>query len=495
MDAEPMVRSFLSRLALGLCSAAVLTAPGLLGTAQARGKFIDGVSVPATYPPPPPETLALAPFNLQETGTFNDPSTEAYLRKIVNHLLEGWNGPRPEIPIFLVPSVSFASEVSAGGVMFVYTGTLDYMRKTPDVQTEDMIAFVLAHELSHILLGHTRHRTETQNTTQRVMGGLDLAASVAEKLNINGTGQMAKMALVSDFGSNLLTAQTAFPAWSRKQEKEADVMAVDLMARAGYELDAATTMLGLIAQDEEQSKAQKAKGQKRLLEAGRTVNANGQQGYGMQVNAGAWLVRNLKALGDTHPAASARQERVAQYIAHNYGDVVNPEHRAPFQQFIKTAHMQTMLLDVQNLNGMADQIQAQNFRAVVAEQGRLHAPVANSQLSLFYGAVANDGAHHPSPVAISMIERAASRPDVTRQIALLKSFYLEDQKKNDQALAYLAKMQAAFEDPSFYIYRIHLLRKMNRTNDANLLAMECVGHGDTSIRDACVAASKGEDGG
>lgn len=490
-----MARSFLSRLVLGLCSAAVLTAPGLLGTAQARGKFIDGVSAPAAYPPPPPETLALAPFNLQETGTFNDPSTEAYLRKIVNHLLEGWNGPRPEIPIFLVPSESFASEVSAGGVMFIYTGTLDYMRKTPDVQTEDMIAFVLAHELSHILLGHTRHRTETQNTTQRVFGGIDVAASIAEKLNINGTGQMAKTALLSDFGSNLLTAQTAFPAWSRKQEKEADVMAVDLMARAGYELDAATTMLGLIAQDEEQIKALEAKGQKRLLEAGRTVNANGQQGYGMRVNAGAWLVRNLKALGDTHPAASARQERVAQYIAHNYGDVVNPEHRAPFLQFIKTAHMQTMLLDVQSLNKMADQIEANNYRAVVAEQARLHAPLANSQLSLFYGAVANLGVSHLAPVGISMIERAASRPDVTRQIVRLKAGYLMEQKKNDQALAYLTKMQAAFEDSSFYIDRIRVLRKMNRTNDAGLLAMECVGHGDTSIRDACVAASKGEDGG
>ncbi|MFW7267994.1 M48 family metallopeptidase [Gluconacetobacter sp. Hr-1-5] len=495
MDAKTMRRSFFSRMMFGLCAATVLGGPATGGIAHAADRFIDDVTIPDAYPPPPPETQALAPFNLQETGTFQDPSTEAYLRGIVNRLLVGWKGPVPDIPIFLVPSMSFASEVSAGGVMFIYAGTLDYMRKTPDVQTEDMIAFVLAHELSHILLGHTRRRTDTQDTTQRVLGGIDLASSIVSRFNIGGMGHVAKMALLSDFGSNLLSAQTAFPAWSRKQEKAADLMAIDLMAQAGYSLDAASTMLGLIAQDEEQINAQKAKSQKSLIEAGPAQSANGQQGFGIKMNAGSWLMQKFDALGGSHPSASARQERVARYIAHTYGDVMNPEHRVPFQKFINTPHMTTMLRDVQSLNEMSDQIRAKNFRTVVAEQSHLREPLASSQLSLFYGAIANDAVHHPSPAATNMVARAADRPDVTRQIVYLEIGSLEDQGKNDQALAYMAKMQDAFQDASFYIARIHLLRKMNRTNDASLLAMECVGHGDTALRDACVAASKGEDGG
>lgn len=492
MGANTMKNNIFSRFMLMMCAATFLTGATSSRVAQAHDKFIDDVSIPAEYPPLLPETQSLSPFNLQEVGTFSDPSTEAYLRDIVNRLLAGWKGPRPEIPILLVPNMSFASEVSAGGVMFIYAGTLDYMRKTPDVQTEDMIAFILAHELSHILLGHTRNRTDVQNTTQRVMGGVDIAASLVSRFNIGGGGDIAKTVLLSDFGSNLISAQTAFPAWSRKQEKAADLMAVDLMAQAGYSLDAAPSMLGLIAQAEDRDNAEKEKTQKDLIEAGPAQSANGQKGFGVQVNAGSWLMRKWDTLGGSHPSASARQERVAQYIAHTYGDTMNPEHRAPFQKFINSAHMRTILQDVEILSEMTDQIKANNFRAVQSEQSHLHEPLANSQISLFYGAIANSALHQPSTVATNMIERAASRPDVTRQIAWLEAANLENQGKNDQALAYMAKMQDAFRDNSFYIKRIHLLRKMNRMNDASLLAMECVSHGDTLIRDACVAAGKGE---
>lgn len=117
-------------------------------------------------------------------------------------------------------SVIRSNELNAwampGGKMAVYTGMVERLNLT-----DDEIAAIVGHEMSHALLEHSR----------RALGGQVLAG-------IGG----ALLAEQTGLDSNLIGLGTDLAAnkpFSRHQENEADALGVRLMARAGYNPQAA----------------------------------------------------------------------------------------------------------------------------------------------------------------------------------------------------------------------------------------------------------------
>lgn len=99
----------------------------------------------------------------------------------------------------------------------IYTGLLDV------AQNQHQLATVVAHEVAHVLAQHGNERMSTQYATST---GLDLVAMMA------GSDTTAKRTALGLLG---LGAQVGvLLPFSRTQETEADVMGLDLMARAGF---------------------------------------------------------------------------------------------------------------------------------------------------------------------------------------------------------------------------------------------------------------------
>ena len=105
-----------------------------------------------------------------------------------------------------------------GGPMFLHRGMLQAAR------TDDEVAGVMAHELSHVIL---RHGTLQAAKAQKFQLGA-IAGQVIGSI-IGGT----KGAIIAQ-GSQIGIG-TYFMKYSREYEREADLLGAQLMARAGYD--------------------------------------------------------------------------------------------------------------------------------------------------------------------------------------------------------------------------------------------------------------------
>ena len=105
-----------------------------------------------------------------------------------------------------------------GGPMFLHRGMLQAAR------TDDEVAGVMAHELSHVVL---RHGTLQAAKAQKFQLGA-MAGQVIGSI-IGGT----KGAIIAQ-GSQIGLG-TYFMKYSREYEREADLLGAQLMARAGYD--------------------------------------------------------------------------------------------------------------------------------------------------------------------------------------------------------------------------------------------------------------------
>jgi predicted Zn-dependent protease len=112
-----------------------------------------------------------------------------------------------------------------GGKMAVYTGLIERLNVT-----DDELAAVMGHEIAHALREHARERIARQMGTQ--------AASTIGSIAIQIlTGVQIDPQLAGTVGQAVFVLPN-----SRENEQEADVIGVELMARAGYDPRAALTL-------------------------------------------------------------------------------------------------------------------------------------------------------------------------------------------------------------------------------------------------------------
>src|SRR5574343_909588 len=111
-----------------------------------------------------------------------------------------------------------------GGKIAFYTGIIDSLQLT-----DDEIAVVMGHEIAHALREHARERIAKSTITSGI-------AAIAEELVAGSKyGGLAQLGIRG--GANLLTLK-----FSRDDETEADVVGLDLTARAGYDPRAGVTL-------------------------------------------------------------------------------------------------------------------------------------------------------------------------------------------------------------------------------------------------------------
>ncbi len=100
-----------------------------------------------------------------------------------------------------------------GGPVFFFTGILS------KIETEDQLAGILAHELTHVYKEHWAYAYADQQ--KRSFG-------LAVLLGLVGANRTT--AELASIGNDLLLSLP----YSRRHETEADLLGIDLMARAGY---------------------------------------------------------------------------------------------------------------------------------------------------------------------------------------------------------------------------------------------------------------------
>ena len=146
----------------------------------------------------------------------------AIAQRLVPHTPQ-WNERAPgwKWEVNLIGSKQINAFVMPGGKIVFYTGILDQLQLT-----DDEIAMVMGHQMAHALREHARERLAKSQVTGM---GLSLGAQLL------GLGDMGNLA--ANLGTELLTLQ-----YSRSDESEADLVGLEIAARAGYDPKAAITL-------------------------------------------------------------------------------------------------------------------------------------------------------------------------------------------------------------------------------------------------------------
>ena len=146
----------------------------------------------------------------------------AIARRLIPHAAQ-WNSRAASWrwEVNLIGSKQINAFCMPGGKIAFYTGILDQLKLT-----DDEIAMVMGHEMAHALREHARSRIAKSQATSL---GLSLGAQLL------GLGELGNAA--ASLGTQLLTLK-----FSRGDETEADLVGLELAARAGYNPQAAVSL-------------------------------------------------------------------------------------------------------------------------------------------------------------------------------------------------------------------------------------------------------------
>jgi predicted Zn-dependent protease len=108
-----------------------------------------------------------------------------------------------------------------GGKIAFYFGILDQLQLS-----DDEVAMIMGHEMTHALREHARERL---GKTMATRGAIEVGAAIF------GLGGISRLA--ADMGGQLLTLR-----FGREDESEADLVGIELAARAGYDPRSGVTL-------------------------------------------------------------------------------------------------------------------------------------------------------------------------------------------------------------------------------------------------------------
>jgi predicted Zn-dependent protease len=223
-----MVHGWWRKVALGLlclgvvgCTTVQTTAPGAVGIDRKQRMLVSSEDVAQGAEQAYAQELQTA----REAGKLNtDPALTARVRHIAERLIPVTGVFRQDAPgwkweINTLKTDDMNAYAMPGGKIMVYSGLVEKLRLT-----DAELAAVLGHEISHALREHTRERVSRAYAQQLALAGVAV---------VTGAGAGAL-----DLANEVASVTFQLPH-SREQEAEADVMGLELMARAGYDPHAA----------------------------------------------------------------------------------------------------------------------------------------------------------------------------------------------------------------------------------------------------------------
>jgi predicted Zn-dependent protease len=206
------------------CQTVQTTAPGAVGVERKQQMLVSEKDIEKGAE----QAYAQEVQKAREAGKLNtNAALTARVRSIAKRLIPATATFRPDAPgwnweINTLSTSEMNAYAMPGGKIMVYSGLVDKLKLT-----DAELAAVIGHEISHALREHTRERVSRAYAQQLALTGIAVATGA-------GRGTL-------DLANSVASVTFQLPH-SREQESEADVMGLELMARAGYDPRAAVTV-------------------------------------------------------------------------------------------------------------------------------------------------------------------------------------------------------------------------------------------------------------
>jgi Zn-dependent protease with chaperone function len=402
----------------------------------------------------------LAQHRAEGLGFVRSAPVEQFLGSVRARLLDASRVTGVPGRVVILANPAFVAYSTADGNVFVSMGWLEYL------ENADEVAAILAHELSHVLLAH--HSADVVSTMQHksqaiqeIVVSTKAAMSSSKTVSRGDTHGLSNAQLLVD-----LTDKLALPAWNRRQEREADLLGVDLLVRAGYSPGAMVSLLEKLQAWEKRNTESDQAFWGRLSQAA-------QRNLGEAANVAYKGL--VDAVSVSHPKTDERIEDTAQYLDRNYGERNLPGPSIGAWKAVATR------ADVAEM--MRNYDLAFSARKMLA-QGKAQAAYSYAVVAAT-GSTATDAypnwilAHSAAALgrqreAMDALERALKSPEPAPQIYEDVIVGYEKAGNLTTALSWTDKASATFGGaPRWTPVKIRLLRKTGRTAEANTLMLSC----------------------
>lgn len=303
-----------------------------------------GKAPPNVQPNRPPKSLYFAGGPGSETAPemkagmiVQNEILETYLNELLQKIVANAPKPYPPMTAHVLADFNYSAEATADGDIYVNLGLLE------TAASEGELAAVMAHEASHIILGH-HERLELFETQKKLADGAVSAVAIASSLK---QGQNSGTFSLEQ-GANTRETQTAFAvasavtfvasdvissSWGREQEDQADLLGADMMVRAGYNPEPGATALERIASDISTAKQRE--------EEANNSTASLEQSLAANPSLAGFTQGMTSALGS---ALSGALKGVRDFFRREH---LSPERRrAAYLAYVDREHSEALFFDV-----------------------------------------------------------------------------------------------------------------------------------------------------
>jgi len=431
------------------------------------------------------------------------PELQAYGEKILNRLLASWGGEHPRMRLWITADPGLEAESNSAGDLFLARGWFD------NVESEDEIAAVLAHEVSHVLLGHFGRDDEHERNRMAVVGAAGTAATAFTLASVrpegSGTattlavGNQAKVnhqirdAAMIKFAIDEVSNVALNAPWAREQEDQADLLGIDLLYRAKYNVLAMRDVLQRLADYEKAADKQTdlLSGDYRdslsqSLVQGDTTSLTDTLKDAVWSAAG----KVNDSLSRSHPDTKARLDDVAKYIGREYEDDAGPQpNAAAFKSFKAGKKVAEALSDhteaakASAMLDKKDRAKRASLAARAAKQGASNAPFP---LRVMAQTLTENG---NAAKALALYRRAADSPEASfATVTMLAGAYVNagNFAKADSTLTDAVKKFGSAE--AVYPMRITIDLKRGDQQGADATFKQCLGVKNEGLTQECKSA-------
>lgn len=462
------------------------TVLALLALAGCAGTGMDGESGKASWMPPwlggkddgvtvlsgikpgvyEPSTLAigeakdLAQHRGDGLGFVRSAALEQYLNEMRARLSAASGKTKVPGRVMILANPGFVAFSTPDGNVYLAMGLLE------GLESADEVGAIVAHEMSHVLLKH--HSSDLLGNMQKkgqalyeVGIGAKAAWSGRSAPEKGDARRLQQMQLATD-----VTDRLVLPAWSRGQEREADLLGVDLLATSKLSAPAMVSMLEKL-QAWEKANAETDEAFWDLMKKASQQSVNEALVVAYQ--------RLVSMISVNHPKTEDRITDTAQYFERHYGsrNLVEPK-SGPWTALKNRAEVAQVLRNY-----------TQAFAArKLLDQGKAQEAYATARTAVT-GPTATDA--YPNWVlarsafalgrqreGIEALRRAVSSSEPVPNV--YEDLIVANEGAGDilVALEWTDRASKTFGGaPRWTPHKIRLLRKAGRVAEAGTLAVDC----------------------
>jgi Zn-dependent protease with chaperone function len=461
--------------------------------------------------------LAQSIMRTRGQGFVPSPALYDYVRGVMRRLLTGVPIPasfNPDIRILATPE--FGGECTPDGTLIITIGLLEQL------ETEDELAFILGHELSHAIYRHQAPDWYRKSQYYAVVNGaaVDTLGQSAAAL-ASGNAQSTAIAHGLDVAQHLakLSGNVLMPQMERGQEDAADALGLDLMIKAGYDPEAPFSVMDKLTEQEAETSQAAAKAKASTSKSGHAVTnllkglsnitggvetlLSGAKPSAAQMTNAAILVfdsavDNMAKDSTTHHPAKDRADLLSAYEFREYRSIL-PAAPTPLPWSSKSQSA----LGPQLTPMLAHYTDAENAAAFIADsrQGSEETTQADVQRSITaptmdhayteYVAAEYYARLGQEPRTVTALLNAVNGPEPSWAVySRLADTYIAHQDYS-KAKELMDRAVTQFDDsPVLLPKRITLYHLQGRDDDAGQLILKCQSYNIDALNDECKNAAK-----